>query len=244
MTAHQDKAIHLHIAAYKFVALSELPTLRTVLKARAQENDLLGTILLSPEGINVMLAGTPEKINAFQRFLKSDPRFSDLNYKESYTEKKTYGKLLVKIKKEIIAFDMPNIHPDSQPAPSISPEQLKQLLDNHAEIVLLDARNDYEIAAGTFDNALDLNIQHFKQFPKALEKLDPKLKEKTIVTFCTGGIRCEKSAIYMQHRGYQQVYQLEGGILNYFKVTGGAYYHGNCYVFDERTAISPDSLKE
>lgn len=227
----------LNIAAYKFVTLTELPTLRTVLKARAAENDLCGTILLSTEGINLSLAGHPEKIDCFRDFLKKDMRFNDLEYKESVSSHKTYNRLLVKIKKEIIAFSVEGIDPEHHTAPYMEPETLKQLLDNQSDIILLDTRNQYEIHDGTFDNAMELDIQNFKQFPDAIKNLDPALKDKTIVTFCTGGIRCEKAAPFMQQQGFKNIYQLKGGILNYFLKCGSAHYHGDCFVFDQRQGV-------
>jgi predicted sulfurtransferase len=228
----------LNIAAYKFIALNELPTLRTVLKSRCQALELLGTILVSPEGINMMLVGAPENISAFQAYLAKDARFADLHYKKSYSHQLTFEHLFVKIKKEIIAFDIASVDPVQQKAPYIQPQELKQWLDENRDIVLLDARNDYEIQLGTFNNSVDLNIKHFRDFPEAAKKLDASLKEKTIVTFCTGGIRCEKAALLLQEYGFKKIYQLEGGILDYFETCGNAHYNGQCYIFDQRVGLN------
>jgi UPF0176 protein len=229
---------YLNIAAYKFITLTELPTLRTVLKSRASEQNLYGTILLSEEGINLMLAGLPENINAFRSFLENDSLFSDLSYKESYSTEMTYNRLLVKIKKEIISFNIEKIDPVKTPAPYIESKMLKSLLDNDGDVVLLDTRNDYEVVEGSFENAIHLNIQQFTQFPAAIEQLESSFKEKTIITFCTGGIRCEKAAIYMLQQGFKNVCQLKGGILEYFKECGSAHYQGQCFVFDKRNAVN------
>jgi UPF0176 protein len=225
----------LNIAAYKFVSLDNLAGLQQELKAAAQ--NCFGTILISPEGINIMLAGEHEPIRAFQAYLKTDSRFSDLHYKENESDSKPFRRFWVKIKKEIIAFGISSINPVENTAPYIKPIELKQRLDAREDIYLLDTRNNYEITEGTFTNAQQLNIQHFRDFPEAAKNLTENLKNKTIVTFCTGGIRCEKAALLLQQYGFKQVYQLENGILEYMKECGNAHYDGKCYVFDERVAI-------
>jgi len=225
----------LNIAAYKFVSLDNLASLQQDLKTAAQ--DLFGTILISPEGINIMLAGEHAPVRAFQDYLKTDSRFADLYYKESEADTKPFRRFWVKIKKEIIAFGIPTIDPANHKAPYIKPQELKTRLDNQEDIYILDTRNDYEITEGAFENTHQLNIQHFRDFPKAAQNLDPELKNKTIVTVCTGGIRCEKAALLLQQYGFKKVYQLENGILEYFKECGTAHYDGKCFVFDERVAI-------
>jgi predicted sulfurtransferase len=232
----------LNIAAYKFISLDNLVELKTALYTIALENHLLGTILFSKEGINLMLTGLTENIEAFRDYLKSDSRFADLHYKESYPEEQTYNRLLVKIKKEIIAFDVETVDPIHQQTPYIKPKELKQWLDEKRQFVFLDIRNVYEIEAGTFEQASHLNIRHFKHFPAAAKNLDDKLKKKTIVTFCTGGIRCEKAALLLQQYGFKDVYQLEGGILDYFAKCGNAHYQGDCFVFDKRGGLSADDF--
>jgi UPF0176 protein len=227
----------LNIAAYKFIALNELPALRTALKTHAQENHLRGTILISTEGINLMLVGLPSHLNHFKNYLHKIPEFSDLYYKESFSQEQTFNRLLVKIKKEIIAFGVESIDPIHEKAPYVKPAELKQWLDEKKEVYLIDARNDYEVRLGTFSNAQALNIHHFRDFPEAVKKIDGALKQKTVVTFCTGGIRCEKAALLLQQEGFENIYQLEGGILDYFKECGQAHYEGECFVFDRRVGI-------
>lgn len=226
----------LNIAAYKFVSLDNLPSLQQDIKTAAR--NLCGTVLLSPEGINIMLAGSPEDIRNFQTYLKTKPELSDLYYKESECELKPFKRLLIKIKKEIIAFGIPSVDPIHEKAPYITAQELKQKLDNHEDIYILDTRNDYEIAEGKFENAQDLNIHHFRDFPEAAKNLPEALKNKTVVTYCTGGIRCEKAALLLQQYGFKDVYQLENGILEYFLQCGDAHYEGKCYVFDERVSLS------
>ena len=232
----------LNIAAYKFIRLDNLAELKTDLYTLAETHNILGTILLSPEGINLMLTGLSENIEIFRNHLKSDSRFADLHYKESHPEEQTYNRLLIKIKKEIIAFGVDSIDPIQQQAAYIKPIDLKQWLDEKRDFVFLDTRNIYEIEAGTFEQASHLNIENFRHFPAAAKNLDNNLKEKTVVTFCTGGIRCEKAALLLQQYGFKDVYQLEGGILDYFAECGNAHYQGECFIFDKRRGLSADDV--
>lgn len=227
----------VNIAAYKFVPLTDLNSLRDDLKLHCLEWQLKGTILLSEEGINLMLAGNQNSITALQDYLANDNRFNNMQYKTSYSQEITFNRMLVKIKKEIISMGVAEIDPINNSAPRVSPDELKQWLDEQRDIVLLDTRNDYEIRLGTFNNAIDFNIQHFRNFPQAAAQSQLP-KDKTIVTFCTGGIRCEKAALLLQQYGHEKVYQLDGGILNYLAAHGSAHYHGECFVFDRRVGVN------
>ncbi len=229
----------VNIAAYKFVPLNDLDTLRDDLKKHCLQWQLKGTILLSEEGINLMLAGQQEAINTLQKYLANDIRFADLYYKTSYSQEFTFNRMLVKIKKEIISMGVPQIDPANQPAPRISAQQLKQWLDERRDFILLDTRNNYEIRLGTFNNAIDLDINHFRHFPQAVAQANLP-KDKPIVTFCTGGIRCEKAAILLQQQGFSEVYQLDNGILEYLATQGQAHYHGECFVFDRRVGVNSE----
>ena len=227
----------VNIAAYKFVGLNDLPALRDALKSRCLALQLKGTILLAAEGINLFLAGNETSVAVFKSELQHDKRFAEIPFKESRSDAQPFGKLLVRIKKEIIPFGKPEINPAEQPAERLSARTLKAWLDEGRDVVLLDTRNAFEIKHGTFANAKDFAIDHFRDFPQAANAADPRLKEKTIVTFCTGGIRCEKAAPYLVQQGYQHVYQLDGGILKYFEECGKAHFEGECFVFDERIAL-------
>lgn len=229
----------LNIAGYKFVTLTALPELRVALLEKAVSLELKGTILLSPEGINLMLAGTPDAIANFLQYLRADTRFSDMTFRESYSAQRPFKRMLIKLKKEIITLRQPDIRPETYQAPAISPKEFKQWLDENRDLTILDTRNHYEIEFGTFKNALDLHIEDFSEFPAAIKDV---AHDKPVVMFCTGGIRCEKAALVMLNAGYKNVYQLEGGILNYFAEVGGAHYNGDCFVFDERVALTPDLL--
>ncbi len=230
---------YLNIAAYKFVALDDLPNRRKVLSEKARECDLRGTVLLSPEGINLFLAGPMDGIDEFLGYLRSDSSFSDLAVKRSWTDFQPFRRLLVKLKKEIIAFGIESVRPQERTSPKLSPEELKRWLDEGRELTLLDTRNDYEVGLGTFEGAIDFNIHHFRNFPEAVQSLPEEARAKPIVMFCTGGIRCEKAGPYMEQVGFREVYQLDGGILNYFERCGDAHYDGDCFVFDHRVAVTP-----
>jgi UPF0176 protein len=230
---------YLNISCYKFVDLSalDLPLLQIQLKEKAQSLSLKGTILLSHEGINFFLAAPAEDIYTFTNYLSKMPEFADLWLKESYSDGAPFDRLRVRIKEEIIAMRTPGIEPGKMTAPYVTPAELKEWYDDNKDMVILDTRNDYEYKMGTFDDAILLDIETFRQFPQAVSELPDDLKKKTIVTFCTGGIRCEKAAAHMLNQGFENVYQLEGGILNYFEQMGGAHYQGDCFVFDERVAV-------
>ena len=232
----------LNIAAYKFVSLDDLPNRRERLKSRCNELQLKGTILLAPEGINLFFAGATENIAAFKSELRSDAAFAGIQFKDSFSDRQPFGKLLIKIKKEIIPFGVPQVNPAKQPAERLSAGTLKAWLDEGRDIVLLDTRNAFEVKHGTFRNAHDLGINRFRDFPAAMAQADARLKDKTIVTFCTGGIRCEKAAPYLLQHGFKNVFQLDGGILRYFEECGEAHFDGECFVFDERVALDADLM--
>ena len=235
----------LNISAYRFVELDHLAELRVHLRLACVEAGLKGTILLAPEGINLFLAGEPEKLNTWVAWLKTDARFADLHPKESWSDHQPFNRMLVKLKKEIITMHQPQVRPIGERAPAVRPVDLKRWLDaGHDDsgraVALLDTRNGFEVSIGTFDGALDPGIKSFGRFPERVRALEDDLRNKTVVTFCTGGIRCEKAVLYMQEHGFQNVYQLDGGILKYFEEVGGAHYNGNCFVFDRRVALTPE----
>ncbi|MCL9849015.1 sulfurtransferase [Ralstonia solanacearum P673] len=237
----------VNISAYKFVTINDRETLRPALLAECQARDLKGTVLLAPEGINIFLAGTREAIDGIVGWLRADPRFADLAPKESLSDQQPFRRLLVRLKKEIITMHHPLIRPEDSRAPSVPPVTLKRWLDQGhddagREVVMLDTRNGFEVAVGTFRDAVDYGVKKFTEFPPAIAAHKDDFAGKTVVSFCTGGIRCEKAAIHMQEIGLEHVYQLEGGILKYFEEVGGDHYDGDCFVFDHRTALNPELL--
>jgi RluA family pseudouridine synthase len=229
-----------NIAAYKFAQLSVLKELRADLLALTKSLRLKGTILLSPEGINLFVAGGPDEIRGLLDYLRKVPGLEALQVKISETTHQPFNRMLIRIKKEIIAFGVAGINPALRTSPKLQAKQLKQWLDEARPVTLLDTRNDYEVKLGTFENALPIGIDHFRDFPAAVAKLPAELKEQPIVMFCTGGIRCEKAGPYMELQGFKNIFQLEGGILKYFEECGGAHYNGECFVFDQRVGVDPN----
>lgn len=234
----------LNISCYKFVPLPDAAVLRETLQERASAAQLRGTILLAEEGINLFLAGDAAAVRAFVAALQQDARFADLQPKESWSAQRPFHKMLVKVKREIIRMDHPTIVPSQGRAPSIDAPTLHRWLaqghdDTGRPVVMLDTRNDFEVDAGTFDGAIDWRISKFTEFVPALRAHKAELAGKTVVSFCTGGIRCEKAALLMHEEGVEHVYQLEGGILKYFEQTDGGHYHGGCFVFDARRVLEP-----
>ena len=215
-------------AAYRFTPLQDLKELRHQLLGLGRQGGLKGTILLAPEGINLFVAGDA---TAIDRLLEALPlERSQVKFSQSQTQ--PFSRMLVRLKKEIIAFGQPTTHI----APRLSPQELKCWLDEGRPLTLLDTRNDYEVRMGTFRGAVDLNLSHFRDFPLAAEGIP---KDLPVVTFCTGGIRCEKAAPWLEDQGFAEVYQLDGGILRYFEEVGGDHYQGECFVFDRRVGVDP-----
>lgn len=242
----------INIAAYKFIGIPEPASWREPIRDYCKQLGLLGTVLLAPEGINLILAGSRQAIDSFVDFLRSDEmfegRFSDIPVKESFSKEQPFRKMLVRLKKEIITMKHPTIAPEKERAPAVEPKTLKKWLDqghddSGRKLLLLDTRNDYEVEAGTFEGALDLDIEIFSEFPEAWQeaaKHVDDLENKTIVSFCTGGIRCEKAALFMREKEFKNVVQLDGGILRYFEEVGAAHWKNDCFVFDERRAVDPN----
>jgi UPF0176 protein len=236
----------LNIAAYRFVSLSDLTALRSAISQALESSEIKGTVLLADEGINLFLAGEANEVNAFLTWLRSDSRFAGLAAKESWSQVQPFQKRLVKIKEEIIRMNHPAIQPASGRAPAVDARTLKRWLDqghddNGQTVVTLDTRNAFEADCGTFVGAIDWRIDKFTEFPDALKAhVNANVNEfqgKTVVSFCTGGIRCEKAAILMREAGLTDVFQLDGGILTYFEQVGQDHFNGGCFVFDDRRVV-------
>lgn len=228
-----------NIAAYQFARLDGLKEWRADLLRKCRDWNLKGTVLLSTEGINLFMAGGAAEIDEFLAEVRSVPGLEKLVAKFSESAHQPFTRLLVRIKKEIIAFGVEGIDPASRTVPKLSPHALKQWLDEGRPVTLLDTRNDYEVKLGTFRNARTLGLDHFRNFPAAVSGLPEDMKSRPIVMFCTGGIRCEKAGPYMEREGFSDVHQLEGGILKYFEECGSAHYDGECFVFDQRVGVDP-----
>ena len=229
----------INFSAYQFTPLDALPALKQRLLAFTKERALRGTILLSPEGINFFVAGSRTAMDELLAELRTVPGLAELKPKESESDEQPFNRMLVKIKREIIAFGVEGIDPARRPTAKLPAQQLKQWLDEGRPLTLLDTRNDYEVRMGTFQGAVPAGIDNFRDFPAAVGKLPEELKQQPIVMFCTGGIRCEKAGPFMEKAGFKNVFQLDGGILNYFEECGGAHYDGECFVFDRRVGVDP-----
>jgi UPF0176 protein len=234
----------LNLAAYRFVPLDNLDTLRGKLAQHASACGLKGTILLAEEGINIFIAGQADQARGFMAWLGHDARLAGIPAKESWSDTTPFRRMRVRIKREIIRMNQPAIQPHSGRAPAVDALTLNRWLDqgcddNGRPVVMLDTRNAFEVACGTFHDALEFGISRFSEFPQAIAGHRDALRDKTIVSFCTGGIRCEKAAIVMRQMGLAHSFQLEGGILKYFEETDARHFRGECFVFDERIALEP-----
>jgi len=234
----------LNVAAYHFVAIDAPADLVSELRQRAGDAGLRGTVLVAPEGLNLFLAGDPQPLHGLLDWLRSDSRFTGLVCKFSESGHVPFARLKVKLKKEIISYRRDGIAPAIERAPAVQPEELARWIeqghdDTGRRLVLLDTRNREEFAHGGFTDALTLPIDNFTELPDALAPHRDALADATVVSFCTGGIRCEKAALHLRADGMDNLLQLEGGILNYFERVGGYGYTGRCFVFDERVALDP-----
>ena len=232
-----------NITGYKFTPIDDELLLRETILKYSTDLNLKGTVLISSKGLNFSVSGTKKNIDNFIVFIHSDKRFSDVDIKITYNKYQPFRKMLVRIKKEIISMGVEEINPFQFTGQKISPKELNSKLDNNEEIVLLDTRNEYEVRLGTFKNALDLDLDSFRDFPEEIEKLREELNGKEVVMFCTGGIRCEKASALMLENGFENIKQIEGGVINYFKETGGKHWNGDCFVFDDRVALNKNLVE-
>ena len=223
---------------YKFVSLANYESLREPLLAKMQEHLIKGTIILAAEGINGSFAGTRENMDNFYQVIRADERLADLRFKETFDKDNPFEKSKVKLRKEIVTMGIKNVDPLKTVGTYLDPQEWNELIKD-PEVVLIDTRNDYEFELGTFKNAINPNTENFRNFPEYVEHHLLDKKDKRIAMFCTGGIRCEKSGLYMREIGMEHSYQLEGGILKYFEEVGSAHYQGSCFVFDTREALEP-----
>jgi UPF0176 protein len=230
----------LNVAFYRFTRLEGAfapEGLRAELESEARGFGLKGTILLATEGLNGFLAGEAGAVRAFLEGLRVRAPFRGLEAKESFSETVPFGRLRVRVRPQIIPLRGVDIDPVGATGERLAPAELKRWLDEGRDFVLLDTRNDFEVHAGTFERAEDFGLAKFQDFAAALERSSERYRDRPVVMFCTGGIRCEKATALAKKVGIPNVFQLEGGILKYFEEIGAAHYRGNCVVFDERGAV-------
>lgn len=231
-----------HVSFYKFRKMENPTNFKSEVMAHVAHTwpSIKGTILVAHEGINACVSGREKEVEEFLHYMSQNLGFGFLDHKKTQSHKEPYRRFIVKVKAEIISMGISDIEPEHFTGEYVQSHQLKQWLDEGREVVMLDTRNDYEIRLGTFKNAIDPNIKTFRTFPEWVDKNLSDKKDKVVVTFCTGGIRCEKATAYMRKAGFDQVYQLHGGILRYLEETKSAqenYYEGDCFVFDYRVAV-------
>ncbi len=226
-------------ALYKFVTLENFQGLRQPLHNVLEANQVRGTLLLANEGINGTIAGSRAGIKNVLNWLRNDPRLSDIDYKESFTDSMPFNRAKVKLKKEIVTLGVEGIDPKRVVGTYVSPVDWNQLISD-PEVIVVDTRNDYEFKVGTFKNAINPNTESFREFPRFVKEILSPEKHKKIAMFCTGGIRCEKSTAFLKEQGFDEVYHLKGGILKYLEEVPATetLWEGECFVFDERVTVN------
>ena len=234
---------YLTTAMYHFVSLPNFETLREPLLLFCVSRDIKGTFLLAHEGINGTVTGSEKSILELLSYLKTDPlfkgSFKNLSHKESWSDKRPFFRMKVKIKKEIVTLGIPGVSPTKMVGTYVKPKDWNSIISD-PEVILIDTRNDYEYSIGSFKNAINPRTTTFREFPEYVKThFDPK-KHKKVAMFCTGGIRCEKASSYMMSQGFDEVYHLEGGILKYLEEVKPeeSLWQGECFVFDQRVAIT------
>ena len=238
------KEKYLIVTLYKFVHIPNFASYQPKLLNFCLEKNIKGTILLANEGINITVAGTKTNIDKFLQFLKSDDKFYDIKHKESFAAEIPFHRMKVKLKKEIVSLGQSNIYPSEQSGIHVDPKDWNNLITD-PNVVLVDTRNEYEYQIGTFENAISSETTNFREFPDFVkQKLDPK-KNKKVAIFCTGGIRCEKASSYMLNQGFENIYQLNGGILKYLEDIdlNESLWRGECFVFDSRVSVDYELAK-
>jgi UPF0176 protein len=235
-------ALFLTAALYKFVDLPDFDDLQVPLQACCEANAVKGTLILAQEGINGTVAGTENGVRAVLAFLRADPRLANLAHKESWSPLPPFSRMKVKLKKEIVTLRVPELDPNKTVGQYVKPADWNALITD-PDVVVIDTRNDYEVAIGTFKGAINPNIKNFVQLPAWLDAQDQLRsdapKKPKVAMFCTGGIRCEKSTALLKMRGFDEVYHLEGGILKYLEEIPPekSTWEGECFVFDERVSV-------
>ena len=234
---------HYTVAAfYQFASLNNILSLQTELKKLCQRNEIFGTILLASEGVNGTVAGKQSSINCLFKWLREQPSFNEIQVKYSNSDSQAFNRLKVRIKKEIVTMGKTDINPNNVVGTYIKPENWNDFI-NDPETLIIDTRNDYEIAIGTFKNSTNPQTQSFREFPDwvktELDTLPDNKRPKQIAMFCTGGIRCEKASSYLVQKGYENIFHLEGGILKYLETIPetDSTWLGDCFVFDQRVSV-------
>lgn len=230
--------MYLTAAFYKFVELRDFAACKAPLLAFCEEHAIKGTILLAAEGINGTIAGAPGSVQAALAYLRQDPRLADLEHKESGAAKAPFYRMKVRLKREIVTMGVPRVNPAQMAGKYVRPQEWNKLLED-PDVVVVDVRNDYEVALGTFAGALNPRTKSFRELPDWVRNASALRDKPKVAMFCTGGIRCEKSTAFLRAEGFEEVYHLQGGILKYLQTVPASEsrWQGDCFVFDERVAV-------
>jgi UPF0176 protein len=230
------------LSFYKYVDVENPEELAKLHLKWCNENGVCGKVYLASEGINGSVFGNEEVTTSYKEHLTSIKIFEDVWFKETGTDQIAYSKMHVRVKDEIVNSGLIKTKLENT-APKLTPEQLLSFYESKKDFVIVDARNWYESKIGKFKNAIIPQVRHFREWPKVVESLN-NFKDKTIITYCTGGIRCEKASAYMREQGFKEVYQMDGGILNYIQKFPDTYWEGGMFVFDERKVFEPNTKEE
>lgn len=241
MTVTDDSSRVVVAALYKFVTLADYETLREPLRQAMLDNDVKGTLLLAHEGINGTVAGSRAGIDALLAWLQADSRLVDIDHKESYCDEPPFYRTKVKLKREIVTLGVPGIDPNECVGTYVEPHEWNDLIAD-PEVLVIDTRNDYEVAIGTFEGAIDPKTTSFREFPAYVREHYAPERHKKVAMFCTGGIRCEKASSFMLKEGFEEVYHLKGGVLKYLEEVPEeqSLWRGECFVFDNRVTVRHD----
>jgi len=228
-------------ALYHFTPIDDTASFRDAVHEVMTEHEVRGTILVAEEGINGTVSGSREGIDALLAHLREQPGLAELEHKESYAEECPFLRTKVRLKKEIVTLGIEGVDPNRTVGTYVDPQNWNELISRD-DVILIDTRNDYEFQVGTFKGAVNPNTQSFREFPDYVrENLDPA-KHPKVAMFCTGGIRCEKATSWLKDEGFEDVYHLKGGILNYLEKveTDASLWDGECFVFDGRVTVDHD----
>jgi len=238
LSEKQIMAQFLVAAFYKFVSLPDFEEKKALIEKVAVENSVMGTILLASEGINGTISGPETGLRALLDYIKQDPRFAELEHKESWAKENPFYRMKVRLKKEIVTLGVEGVSPTKTVGEYVSPDEWNDLISD-PDVTVIDTRNDYEVAIGTFKNAVNPETNSFREFPNWLDSQKNLPKNAKIAMFCTGGIRCEKSTSLLKERGFENVYHLDGGILKYLEniPESESLWDGECFVFDQRVSV-------
>jgi UPF0176 protein len=243
MTSPPDATTYVVAAMYHFVHLPDYTDLQSSLLSCCQHNEIKGTLLLAEEGLNGTIAGSRAGIDAITAHLRADTRFAALKTKESYTQSPPFKRLKVKLKSEIVTMGVANVAPAQMTGVRVDGPTWNTLLGD-PDVLVLDTRNEYECGIGTFTNAVSPGTETFREFPEFVQREMDPLQQRKVAMFCTGGIRCEKASNYLLQQRFEEVYHLDGGILQYLEDMPAeeSLWQGECFVFDDRVAVKADLL--